>query len=59
MVGSTHCKDTYSCSEAQREQPPLSFAHQLGDRICYHGHKFLQFPIVLYVALAHDFPHHS
>lgn len=49
---------TYPCSQAQREQSPLSFTHQLRNRICYHGHKLLQLPIVLYVPLANHFPHH-
>lgn len=51
-------KNTYPCSQAQREQPPFSFTHQFRNCICYHGHKLLQFPIVLYVPLAHHFPHH-
>lgn len=51
-------RNTYSRSQAKREQPPFSLAHQFRDRVCYHGHKLLQLPVVLYVALADNFPHY-
>lgn len=49
---------TYPRSEAQRQQPPLSFTHQIRNRISYRGHKLLQFPIMFYVPLPHHLPHH-